>query len=90
MRTATGEIVLRDDVPRSFRLSPGEGAIFDAQPLRAAKALEGVHGRVIVEVGNQQICVDGALIQMRGVAIVIRPSATINEILEMPSVTSTG
>lgn len=90
-RTRDGEIVLRGDVPRNLALGPGEAVLFDPTPLREVKQLEGVHARIILVVGTQQLRVEGAHLEMRGVTVVIRATSTVHGELESPSAsTSTG
>lgn len=85
MSPRAGEVVIRGDVPRKFETAPGEGALFDPTPLRAAKQLEGTHARIIVVVGTQELRMEGVHLDMRGVTLVIRASATMHNELDDPS-----
>ena len=91
MSTRLGEVVIRGDVPRKLELWPGEGALFDPTPLGAARSLEGDHARIVVAVGTEQLCMDRARVEMRGVTLAIRATAATHRELDDPSsITSFG
>lgn len=85
MSTSGRDVVIRGDVPRKFQLSPGEGVLFDPTPLEAAQRLEGTHPRIILTVGTQELRLDGAQVEMRGVTLAFRETATMNGELDDPS-----
>ena len=89
MSTRSHGVVMRGDVPRKLQLAPGEGVLFDATPLGAARRLEGTHARIIVVVGTQQLCIEGVHVAMRGVTLVIRELATLHgELDDQSAITS--
>jgi len=90
MSTRPREVVLRGEVPRKLEFWPGEGVLYDARPLAAAKRLEGLHAFVVVKVGTQELRVAPAHIEMQGVTLVIRATRTLNSELDTESDTVRG